>query len=79
MTTKERIKAEIEQLDDSDLQEVYELIRHILQSRVQVSENRQSPQPTSSGLCGIWQDERSAEAIIEDILNARTESREIAL
>ena len=74
MTTKERIKAEIEQLDDSDLQEVYELIRHILQSRVQVSEH-----PTSSGLCGIWQDERSAEAIVEDILNARTESREIAL
>ena len=79
MTTKERIKAAIEQLDDSDLQELYELIRQILQSRVQVSDNRQSPHPTSSGLCGIWQDERSAEAIIEDILNARTESREIAL
>ena len=74
MTTKERIKAAIEQLDDSDLQEVYELIRHILQSRAQVSEH-----PTRSGLCGLWQDERSAEAIVKDILNARTESREIAL
>ncbi|MCP4221635.1 MAG: hypothetical protein GY765_43825 [bacterium] len=32
----------------------------------------QEEQPTESGLCGIWDDERSADEIIEDIYSARS-------
>lgn len=77
--TKEPIKADTEQLDDSDLYELYELIRHTLQTRVRLSENLQLPDLASSDLCGIWQDNRAAEEIIEHILAARTKSRKFVL
>lgn len=32
-----------------------------------------------SGLCGIWQDSRAAESIVQDIISNRTESRDINL
>lgn len=30
-----------------------------------------------SGLCGIWQDSRAAESIVQDIIGNRTESRDM--
>ncbi|TAL41471.1 MAG: hypothetical protein EPN89_19020 [Methylovulum sp.] len=30
-----------------------------------------------SGLCGIWQDLRSGDEILQDIVNSRTQSRDI--
>ena len=35
-------------------------------------ENRENEAITSSGLCGIWEDERSPEEIINDIYSHRT-------
>jgi len=32
-----------------------------------------------SGLCGIWQDSRAAQDILQDIISNRTESRDICL
>lgn len=32
-----------------------------------------------SGLCGIWEDERSPEEIVEDIVNSRSKGREVNL
>ncbi|MBS0618731.1 MAG: DUF104 domain-containing protein [Spirochaetes bacterium] len=31
----------------------------------------------SSNLCGIWKDNRSSSQIVEDIMSARTSSREV--
>jgi len=33
------------------------------------------PAPQSSGLCGIWEDDRTAEEMIQDILTSRTAGR----
>lgn len=32
-----------------------------------------------SGLCGIWQDLRSGDEILQDIVNSRTQSRDFSL
>ncbi len=32
-----------------------------------------------SGLCGIWQDSRAAEDIMQDLISNRTESRDVSL
>jgi len=33
----------------------------------------------SSGLCGIWEDSRSAEEIADELISLRSEGREISL
>ncbi len=32
-------------------------------------------QPTGTGLCGIWEDKRTAEEIVQEILSSRTMGR----
>jgi hypothetical protein len=32
-----------------------------------------------TGLCGIWQDSRSGEEILQEIVNSRTQARDITL
>ena len=43
---------------------------------------RPAPEPSDSwafDLCGIWEDTRPAEQIVQDIISARTPGREITL
>jgi len=35
------------------------------------------PVQKSSGLCGIWQDDRPAEEIVDEIISARSKGKEI--
>ncbi|NIM11579.1 MAG: hypothetical protein GTO45_05750 [Candidatus Aminicenantes bacterium] len=37
-----------------------------------ISEDLKSEEPNTSGLCGLWQDERKPEEIINDIYSHRT-------
>ena len=79
MTTKERLKAEIDNLDDADIDELYEVIKRFLQTKAQNSDETPDASTTTSGLCGIWQDDRTAEEIIEDIISARSPGRDVVL
>jgi len=79
MTTKELLKAEIDNIDDADLDELYAVVKRFQQVKAQVKIATDPAEPIASGLCGIWQDERTAEEIIEDIISARSQSRDVVL
>jgi hypothetical protein len=67
MTTKELIRAEINKIDETDLEERYKLIQRFVNSKEQVKDISEKSVLTESGLCGIWQDDRSAEEIVKEI------------
>ena len=65
---------------------------HIENNQVVIDEDIQLPEGTevkisvieknnskSSGLCGIWKDDRSTNEIIEDIISTRSEGRDVNL
>ena len=79
MTTKERLKAEIDNLDEADIDELYEVIKHFLQAKTHHRDEAHQATTTASGLCGIWQDDRTAEEIIDDIVGARSPGRDVKL
>ena len=79
MTTKERLKAEIDNLDEADIDELYEVIKHFLQTKTHHRDEAHQARTTTSGLCGIWQDDRTAEEIIDDIISARSPGRDLKL
>lgn len=45
--------------------------------KVTVTLTKPAPQKASSGLCGIWQDDRPVEEIIRDITGSRSIGRSI--
>ena len=79
MTTKERLKAEIDNLDEANIDELYEVVKRFLQTKAQNPDETHEVSTTASGLCGIWQDDRTAEEIIEDIISARSPGRDVVL
>ena len=79
MTTKERLKAEIDNLDDADIDELYAVVKRFLQTKAQNSDEPHDASARTSGLCGIWQDDRTAEEIIDDIISARSPGRDVVL
>jgi hypothetical protein len=79
MTTKEQLKAEIDDLDEADIDELYEVVQRFLQTKTHKPDRTHKGSATTSGLCGIWQDDRTAEEIIEDIISARSPGRDVLL
>jgi hypothetical protein len=79
MTTKERLKAEIDNLDEADIDELYEVVKHFLQTKAHHQDETHQARTTTSGLCGIWQDDRTAEEIIDDMISARSPGRDLKL
>jgi hypothetical protein len=79
MTTKELIRAEINKIDETDLEELYKLIQLFVNTKEQVADLSEKTTLTESGLCGIWQDDRSAEEIVEDIVGSRSQGRDLEL
>ena len=79
MATKERLKAEIDNLDEADIDELYEVIKHFLRAKTQHRDEAHPARTTTSGLCGIWQNDRTAEEIIDDIISARSSGRDVKL
>ena len=79
MTTKDSIKAEIDNIDEADLDELYEVVKQFLQAKAQITNKTERGETRASGLCGIWQDDRTAEAIIEEIVTARSQGRDVRL
>ncbi len=77
MMTKELIKAEIDNVNEADLDELYKVIKYFMQAK-EYTKN-EIAKTVASGLCGIWQDDRTAEEIIEDIVASRSQSRDVAL
>ena len=53
MTTKERLKAEIDNLDEAEIDELYEVVKRFLQSKAQKPDETYKASTTSE-LCGIW-------------------------
>lgn len=79
MTTKERLKAEIDNLNEADIDELYEVVKQFMQTKIRYQDETHRAKTTTSGLCGIWQDNRTAEEIINDIVSARSSGRVIKL
>jgi len=79
MTTKERLKAEIDNLDEADIDELYQVVKRLMQAKAQNPDEPHEASTTVSGLCGVWQDDRTAEEIIDDIISARSPGRDVVL
>ncbi len=80
-TNYEKIIAkEIRELPGDVMPQVLKIVRSIKES-LSVGRISSKKAERTSGLCGIWQDDRSAEEIIEDIRKHRTGfgGREIGL
>ncbi len=74
------ILKEIRQLPGDVMPQVLKIVRSIKES-ISVGRISSKKSEQTSGLCGIWQDDRSAEEIIEDIHKHRTGfgGREVSL
>ncbi|MEE4379055.1 MAG: hypothetical protein V2J55_16310 [Candidatus Competibacteraceae bacterium] len=79
MNTKERLKAEIDNLDEAETNELYQVVKRFLQAKAHRLDEIHEASTTTSGLCGIWQDDRTAEEIIADIISARSPGRDVVL
>lgn len=75
MQTKTKIEElvlkEIREMPETALPQVLKIIRSLRQS-LRAAINSREAKPTSSGLCGLWKDDRNAEDIVEDIYSHRT-------
>jgi hypothetical protein len=65
------ILKEIRELPGDVMPQVLKIVRSIKES-LSVGRITSKKREQTSGLCGIWQDDRSAEEIIEDIRKHRT-------
>ena len=65
------ILKEIRELPGEALPQVLKILRMIKET-VAIGHRPSEKKRKSSGLCGIWVDERTAEEIIEDIQKTRT-------
>lgn len=65
------ILKEIEEIPDNALPHILKLLK-LLKKSFLALEHPEKTESESTGLCGIWQDERTAEEIIEDIYSSRT-------
>ena len=65
------ILKEIRELPGDVMPQVLKIVRSIKES-LSVGRISSKNEKQTSGLCGIWQDEKSAEEIIEDIRKHRT-------
>ena len=65
---------------------------HVKDNKIVINDNIELPNGTivhitvpednrteSTGLCGIWKDDRPAEAIVDEIITSRSEGRDIHL
>jgi len=66
---EEEILREIRNLPESALPKVLKLIQFF---KNELLERRLEEKRRSTGFCGIWEDERSADEIIDDIYSHRT-------
>ncbi len=74
------ILKEIRELPGDVMPQVLKIVRSVKES-LSIGKISSKKREQASGLCGIWQDDRSAEEIIEDIRKHRTGfgGREISL
>lgn len=76
---EEMILSELRGFPDNMLPNILKIIK-ILKESISPAEIPHKPDFGESGFCGIWEDERSAEEIIEDIYSSRISTeREIKL
>jgi len=67
---EEKVLEEIRKMPSEVMPQVIKMLRSLQEGFiVKAKKNRHEK---SSGLCGIWEDERRAEEIIEDIYSHRT-------
>ncbi|MGR8935972.1 MAG: hypothetical protein ACU837_16565 [Gammaproteobacteria bacterium] len=70
----------VDTLDHGDkLRLVQALIQRIAEEEGIEMNLWQGTERKQSGLCGLWQDSRSAEVIAQEIINARTGSKDVQL
>jgi hypothetical protein len=68
----------ITQLDQNDKRRLAQwLIKQIVLN--EETNDRQTIINPSTGLCGLWQDSRSSEEIVQEIINSRSHSRDTHL
>jgi hypothetical protein len=65
------ILKEIQELPRDIMPQILSIVRSIKES-ISVRNVSDKKKPQSSGLCGIWQDDRPAKEIIDDIRKHRT-------
>lgn len=69
----------INQLDQNDKRRLAQwLIKQIVQDE-EIKERQLTITNRSTGLCGLWQDSRSSEEIVQEILTSRSHSRDTHL
>jgi hypothetical protein len=64
--------SEIRGLPMPVLPQALKMLRSLKESILSVSRHPSSVESANSGFCGVWQDERSADKIIEDIAAHRS-------
>jgi len=69
MSHEEAIIKEIKELPEAELSRILKLIK-FFKTELIVQEKHENREAT--GFCGIWEDERSADEIIDDISSHRT-------
>jgi hypothetical protein len=69
MSHEEEIIKEIKELPEMELPRILRLIRFF---RTEMIDRNRHEKRESTGFCGIWEDDRSADEIIRDISSHRT-------
>ncbi len=69
LTHEEAIIKEIRELPEAELPRILKFIRFF---RTELLSPKKDEERESTGFCGIWEDERSADEIIDDISCHRT-------
>ncbi len=69
----------ISQLNHIDKLRLAQWLINIIATEEGINEPIVNKTNNQTGLCGIWQDSRHSENIVQDIISNRTESRDINL
>lgn len=75
---EEMILRELHEFPDNMLPNILKILK-ILKESISPAEIPQKSDFGESGFCGAWDDERTAEEIIEDIYSSRTGFRELEI